>query len=217
MVRSPRGRWIPAILALLTVLGPSAAVAQSTASISGVVKDTAGNMLPGVSVTIKNDASGETQEVLTDGTGRYQVSALGAGSYTVSAALTGFKTAAAKGVRVAPGQPVTIPLMLEIGSLEETVNVFSSSELINTETATVAATLNSDQLTRMPTPTRNALNAVAFLPGINTTGANRDSTFNGLPETFVSISFDAVRTKNNFLPGTTTSSARSRRVRMRSK
>ena len=70
-------------------------------------------------------------------------------------------------IRVAPGQPVAIPLPLEIGQLEETVVVTSSSELINTQIATVAATLNSDQLTRMPTPTRNALNAVAFLPGVN--------------------------------------------------
>ena len=56
--------------------------------------------------------------------------------------------------------------------------VTSSSELINTENGTVAATLNSDQLTRMPTATRNALNAVAFLPGVNTTGptATRRST-----------------------------------------
>ena len=202
MVRAARAGWIPVIVTLLTVLGPSAASAQSTASISGVVKDTAGSVMPGVSVTVKNDASGETQEVLTDGTGRYQVAALGAGSYTVSAALTGFKTAEAKGVRVAPGQPVTIPLMLEIGSLEETVNVFSSSELINTETATVAATLNSDQLTRMPTPTRNALNAVAFLPGVNTTGTNRDSTINGLPEGFLSITLDGVSNNDNFLRNT---------------
>ena len=43
-----------------------------------------------------------------------------------------------------------------------------SSELINTQTATVASTLNADQLNRMPTPTRNALNAVTFLPGVNT-------------------------------------------------
>ncbi len=84
--------------------------------------------------------------------------------------LAGFKTAAAKAIRVAPGQPVSIPLTLEVGQLEETVVVTSSSELINTENGTVAATLNSDQLTRMPTPTRNALNAVAFLPGVNIDG-----------------------------------------------
>jgi hypothetical protein len=202
MSRSPWGTCVAGIVTLLFALGPSGVFAQSTASISGVVKDTAGSVMPGVSVTVKDDASGATQDVLTDGLGRYQATALGAGSYTVSAALTGFKTAEAKGVRVAPGQPVTIPLTLEIGSLEETVNVVSSSELINTETATVAATLNSDQITRMPTPTRNALNAVAFLPGINTTGTNRDSTINGLPEGFLSITLDGVSNNDNFLRNT---------------
>ena len=202
MSRWSWGRCVSVLVALLAALGPSGVFAQSTASISGVVKDIGGAVLPGVSVSVKNDASGAAQEILTDATGRYQVTALDAGSYTVTAALTGFKTAEAKGVRVAPGQPVTIPLTLEVGSLEETVNVASSSELINTETATVAATLNSDQITRMPTPTRNALNAVAFLPGINTTGTNRDSTINGLPEGFLSITLDGVSNNDNFLRNT---------------
>lgn len=198
MWRSAWSRAV-AVIAVLCTLGSSGVFAQSTASISGVVKDADGSVLPGVSVTVKNDASGAAQEVLTDGTGRYQIAALQAGSYTVSASLTGFKTAEAKSVRVALGQPMTIPLTLEIGNLEETVNVFSSSELINTETATVAATLNSDQLMRMPTPTRNALNAVAFLPGVNTSGTNRDSTINGLPEGFLSITLDGVSNNDNFL------------------
>ena len=54
----------------------------------------------------------------------------------------------------------------------------------------------------MPTPTRNALNAVAFLPGINTAGTNRDSTINGLPETFLSITLDGVSNNDNFLRNT---------------
>ena len=54
----------------------------------------------------------------------------------------------------------------------------------------------------MPTPTRNALNAVAFLPGINTTGTNRDSTINGLPEGFLSITLDGVSNNDNFLRNT---------------
>ncbi|MEO7270696.1 MAG: TonB-dependent receptor [Vicinamibacterales bacterium] len=190
------------LAALLLALAPAGVSAQSNASISGVVKDTAGAVLPGVSVTVKNDTTAATQEVVTDASGAYQATALEAGSYTVSATLAGFKTAIAKMVRLAPGQPISIPLTLEIGQLEETVTVTSSSELINTQNATVAATLNSDQLTRLPTPTRNALNAVTFLPGINTTGSNRDSTINGLPETFVSISIDGVSNNDNFLRGT---------------
>ena len=94
---------------------PIEGYAQSTASISGVVKDIAGSVLPGVTVVIKNDTSGASQEVATDAEGRYQATALGAGSYTVTATLAGFKTATAKSIRVAPGQPVSIPLTLEIG------------------------------------------------------------------------------------------------------
>jgi hypothetical protein len=198
MLRSTWCRGSVFIVALFTALVPLGVYAQSTASISGVVKDTAGAVLPGVSVTIKNDTTGVAQEVVSDVMGNYQAQAIEAGSYTVSASLGGFKSAVAKAIRVAPGQPVTIPLTLEIGQLEETVTVTSSSELINTQNATVAATLNSDQLTRLPTPTRNALNAVTFLPGINTTGTNRDSTINGLPESFVSISIDGVSNNDNF-------------------
>ncbi len=80
MLRLVRGGSTSALVALLIVLGPSRAFAQSTASISGVVKDTAGAVMPGVSVIVKNNASGAAQDVLTDGEGRYQFSALAAGT-----------------------------------------------------------------------------------------------------------------------------------------
>jgi len=102
-------------------------------------------------------------------------------------------------VRVAPGTPATIKATLEVGAISETVNVAASSELINSQTATISSTLNSDQLLRMPTPTRNALNAVTFLPGINTATTNRESRINGLPESFVSITLDGVSDNDNFL------------------
>ena len=47
-------------------------------------------------------------------------------------------------------------------------------------------------------PTRNALNAVTFLPGVNTAGINRDSNFNGLPDSFVAITLDGVSNNDNF-------------------
>ena len=194
-------RWlICGCLALVFLLASvSGVAAQATASISGVVKDSAGGVIPGVTVVIKEETTGQVFQAVTGADGSYRVPALLAGSYTVTASLTGFKTAEQKSIRVAIGQPVAIPLTLEVGKLEETVTVTSSSELINTETATVAATLNADQLNRMPTPTRNALNAITFLPGVNTTGSNRDSTINGLPETFYSITLDGVSNNDNFL------------------
>ena len=146
------------------------------------MKDSAGGVIPGATVVVKNDTTGATFEAVTTANGTYTVPALQAGAYTVTATLTGFKTAQVSNIRLALGAPATIDLTLEVGQLTDVVNVRASAELVNTTNATVQATLNSDQLNRMPTPTRNALNAVTFLPGINTPGTNRDSTVNGLPE-----------------------------------
>jgi len=187
------------LAALVLACSSTLAFAQGTASISGVVKDSAGGVIPGATVVAKNNTTGNTFEALTGATGGFTVLALQAGTYTVTATLTGFKTAQTNNVRVSIGTPATVNLALEVGALTETVNVSSSSELINTQTATVSATLNSDQLNRMPTPTRNALNAVAFLPGVNTTGTNRNSSINGLPDSFVQITMDGASNNDNYL------------------
>ncbi len=187
------------LAALVFACSTTLAFAQGTASISGVVKDSAGGVIPGATVVVKDNSTGNTFEALTNSTGGFTVLALQAGTYTVTATLTGFKTAQSNNVRVNIGTPATVNLTLEVGALTETVNVSSSSELINTQTATVTATLNSDQLNRMPTPTRNALNAVAFLPGVNTTSTNRNSTINGLPDSFVQITMDGASNNDNYL------------------
>src|SRR5262249_6464484 len=87
-------------LALL-VVNSASSFAQARASISGTVKDPAGGLIPGATVVVKNETTGNSQETVTDKDGAYQISALGAGSYTVTASLAGFKTAIAKDVRVA--------------------------------------------------------------------------------------------------------------------
>jgi hypothetical protein len=116
----------------------------------------------------------------------------------VTVTLQGFKTAIVENVRVISGNPANVNVKLEVGRLEENVTVKSSSELINTQTATVSATLNADQLNRMPTTSRNALNAVTFLPGVNTTSSNRASTVNGLPQSMLNITLDGVSNQDNF-------------------
>lgn len=192
-----RNMW-RALVCVLALSVATSAFAQTT-SVSGVVKDSAGGVIPGATVVVKNSTTGATYEAVTGATGAFSIPAIQAGTYDVTATLTGFKTAQVTGLRVSLGTPATVDLTLEVGALTETVNVTSSAELINTRTATVSATLNSDQLNRMPTPTRNALNAVAFLPGVNTPGTNRDSTMNGLPESFVQITMDGVSNNDNFL------------------
>jgi hypothetical protein len=174
------------------------AVAQgATSSISGSVVDSAGGAIPGAAVVVTNDA-GASFETVTNAEGLFTVAAVAAGKYKVTVTLAGFKTAVVD-VSVLPGTPATVKATLEVGQITETITVKSSSELINTQTATVASTLNSDQLNRMPTPTRNALNAVTFLPGVNTATTNRESRINGLPESMIQITLDGVNNNDNFL------------------
>jgi len=191
--------WRALAIVVLASTVATSAYAQATSSITGVVKDSAGGVIPGATVVIKNNTTGATFESVTGANGSYTVPALQAGAYTITASLAGFKTAQVNNYRLNIGVPGTVDLTLEVGQLTDVVNVTASTELVNTQNATVQATLNSDQLNRMPTPTRNALNAVTFLPGINTAGTNRDSTINGLPESFIQITMDGVSNNDNFL------------------
>ena len=189
--------WLAQVTGIILVSCLPALAQGSNSSISGTVVDSGGGAIPGAAVVVKGE-SGNTFETVTNTEGVFNVPAVTAGTYQVTVTLTGFKTYATE-VRVLPNTPVSVKAVLEVGAVTETITVASSSELINTQTATVSATLNSDQLNRMPTATRNALNAVAFLPGINTPGTNRDSTINGLPESFIQITMDGVSNNDNFL------------------
>ena len=115
----------------------------------------------------------------------------------MSVSLSGFKTSSTE-VRLVVGTVAEVKATLAGRRPEEVVNVVSSSELVNTQTATISSTLNADQINSCRSPTRNALNAVTFLPGVNTPGINRDSNFNGLPDSFVAISLDGVNNNDNF-------------------
>jgi hypothetical protein len=182
---------------VLAGLAVAPAAAQGTSSISGTVADSTGGVIPGATVTVTGEA-GVTLTAVTNSQGVFTVPAIPAGTYKVTVALQGFKTAVIDKVQVVVGTPTNLPVKLELGQLTEQVKVSSSSELINTQTATVTTTLNSDQLNRMPTVSRNALNAVTFLPGVNTATTNRASTVNGLPESMINITLDGVSNQDNF-------------------
>ena len=195
---SRRVGWLAVAFVLLCT---TAAIGQgATSSISGTVVDSAGGAIPGVAVVITNDA-GTTFEAVTNSEGMFSVPAVPAGAYKVTVTLAGFKTAVLD-IRVAPGTPTNVRATLEVGAISETITVKSSSELINTQTAVVADTLNSDQLNRMPTPTRNAINAITFLPGVNVLSTNRNASINGLPESMYQITLDGVSNNDNYLRST---------------
>lgn len=187
------------VSALFAFGAGASAQGGATSAITGVVKDEGGGVLPGATVVAASDATGSKYEAVTSSTGTFSIPSLSAGIYTVTASLTGFKTSVIKDVRVQLGVPTSISPVLGVGALEETITVSGAgAELINTTTPAVATTMNVEQIAVIPTPTRNALNAVTFMVGVNTPGGMRGSTINGLPESFLNVTLDGVSNNDTF-------------------
>jgi hypothetical protein len=99
MTRHRASRLVAVFVCLVTL--PALASAQSNSSIAGVVKDTSGAVLPGVTVEASSPSLIEkTRAVVTDGAGQYKIINLVPGTYTVTFALTGFNTVKQEGIEL---------------------------------------------------------------------------------------------------------------------
>src|SRR4029077_10103637 len=107
---------------------------SSQGGLRGVVKDQQG-VIPGVTVTMINDANGVSRDTVTNGVGEYSFPAIEPGTYTVKAAVQGYKTFERKAVPVSVQQFMGLDIPLEIGALEETITVTGQSPLIDTMNA----------------------------------------------------------------------------------
>src|SRR5690349_15069738 len=120
------------------VLLPTGVFAQSAgATIAGVVKDTSGAVLPGVTVQVASPTLIEKmRETVSDGTGQYRFVDLRPGTYTVSASLTGFNTFKRDGVEVSGTGVISIPVELKVGAVEETVTVSGETPVVDLQSTT---------------------------------------------------------------------------------
>jgi hypothetical protein len=171
----------------------------ATSSLSGTVTDSSGGVIPGATVTVKNDATNTEFTAVTGENGGFTVPSIDAGTYTVTVALLGFKTAVVSDVRVNAAVPATVRVALQVGGLEETVIVEGGSEIIQTQSPAVTSTLDANQILKLPTGSRSALDFITTLPGVNTPGSNRNSTINGLPQASINITIDGISAQDNHL------------------
>src|SRR5580704_3542463 len=155
------------------VLVPSAALAQAV--IAGLVKDSSGAVLPGVSVEAASPALIEkVRTAFTDGTGQYRIEDLRPGMYTVTFALQGFNTFKREGIELTGSFTATINAELKVGALAETITVTGESPIVDVQNAKRETTLNSEVIRSLPT-VRNYNSMVVLVPGV-VTNANDVAT-----------------------------------------
>lgn len=186
---------------LLFVLHAAPAVGQGgvTSTISGIVTDNTGAVIPGANVVALHKARGVSQEAITNSDGTFAFPSMQPGTYAVTVTLTGFRTVVIDDVVLTTGSPANLRATLEIGTLSEQVTVTSSSEIVQTISSTVSSTITTNQITKLPLTSRSAMDFVTFLPGVSTPAGNRDATINGLPRGMINITLDGVNVQDNTL------------------
>ncbi len=128
----------------------TAAYAQS--AITGVVKDTTGAAMPGVTVEASSDVLIEkVKSAVSDGDGNYRIADLRPGTYSVSFTLPGFKTFKRDGLQLQAEFTATINAELSVGSLEETITVTGSSPVVDVTTSAKVSVLNREAIDAIPT------------------------------------------------------------------
>ena len=141
--------WGPVAFVVFLLL-PAAAHAQS--SFTGVVKDTSGAILPGVTVEAVSPVLIEKmRSATTDSTGGYRLTDLRPGIYTLTFTLPGFSPVKREGLELASNFTMTINGELKVGTLEETVTVAGASPVVDVQSTTKSQVLNRDALDAIPT------------------------------------------------------------------
>ena len=181
MLSSKASRLICRLMVLsLCLICSTFMSAQGTGGrILGRVADQSGATLPGVKVTLTNEATGVTSDSMTDSSGDYGFPQVPIGTYTLSFDLTGFKTNVRKGIQVELNQVVTFNSTLEIGQTKEVVEVTSEAPLVDTTSTQLGAIVNNKSVNELPLNQRDAYQFLQLQPGVQSQLGSSGGTFYG--------------------------------------
>jgi hypothetical protein len=172
MRRSFGSRLLPALVILLGAIDfvDTAAAQTSNATLQGTIADASGAVLPGVVVKLESPATGLSREIVTNAAGVYVFNFLPAGTYTVGAELSGFKTTRHDQIRLEVGQNLEINLQMELGQLNEVVSVEGSAAVLDRTSPTIGTVIQSSQLKELPLAGRHWAGLMLLAPGAINTG-----------------------------------------------
>lgn len=172
--------WSLMLIVCLTVV----ASAQFRAGIQGTISDAAEAVIPGATVTLTNNETGQIQQAVTADTGFYRFSALPPGVYTIAVEQQSFKKRVIENVKVDAEAVRGVDVQLEAGGISEVVTVEAENAPLDTEDANVRRTISDEEVQRLPQAGRDPYELVRLAPGVFGAGARSSSGGAvGLPNT----------------------------------
>ena len=174
MRQRPRAGWGIGIVVLTgSLLLPTVVGAQQASGIAGVVRDTSGGVLPGVTVEAASPALIEkVRSGVSDGEGRYNITDLRPGAYVVTFSLAGFNTFKRDGIVLTAGFTAAVNADMQVGSLEETITVTGAAPLVDTQNVKQQASVSAELLSALPSGSKGYMGLARLIPGMS---GNSDS------------------------------------------
>src|SRR5713226_5518366 len=140
--------------------------AQTLGTITGEVRDSAGLVVPGATVTVVNKATNATRTTSSNSVGLFDFPALPPGPYTVKSELEGFKTAT-RDLELQVQQTARVNFTLELGTISEQATVTGVSPLVETSNATIGTVIENRRIVELPLNGRNYLDLVKLSPNVS--------------------------------------------------
>jgi len=166
------GRLI--LVACLMMLPAHAFAQQDMGVITGLVTDASGAVLPGVTVTATEQATGVAIPAVTNDTGLFVIASLKIGTYTVEAELTGFRKSVTRDIPLHAGDRARIDFKLEVGAVREEVTVVSDTPLLRTESSSLSHVVTDTEMRELPIAGRNFQNLATLAAGVLPAIGHRD-------------------------------------------
>jgi len=188
---------------LLVSLASTAGAQSFQGGLRGAVKEESDRVIPGVTVTLTNQATNISRETVSNADGEYAFPAVVPGTYSVKAVLEGFRTFERKGLSIGTQQFITLDLPMQIGSFEEAITVTGAAPLLETSNASVGRVLDNKTIEALPALNRNAyMSAVITVPTVQAQGnpyfSRMEDQSNG---SLVSLGGGPLRANNYLLDG----------------
>lgn len=194
------------LVALIAAAGVRVAAAQAASqagverlSLMGIVLDPSGGLVQGADVVLVHLETGTVHATSTEADGTFHCPRLPAGHYRVTVTHAGFSTIVLDEVALSDAVQPHLRVVLEVGSIQETVVVRGQASTVQTIPASVAATLNVRDLARLPLNDRDVLALIALLPGIDATADGPHAQPVGLPPEAASVTMDGISLRDNYV------------------
>jgi carboxypeptidase family protein len=157
--------WLAAWCVGVGAASPLSAQVAS-GSITGIVKDQAGAVVPGATVTVTDIATNRQRVVASSGGGVYTAPSLPPGAYRIDVELAGFKPARRDGIRVSTGETLRLDFDLAIGDVREQVTVTADAPMLRGERASLGTVVKQEQVVQIPLNGRAFITLASLAPGV---------------------------------------------------